>query len=157
QTISPNGQDAFNPQVAVNATGKTVLAWRRYDGHYWRIQARMRFSDGSLGPVKTLSDAGQHAYAPQVDINGKGKAVFVWERFVPTSQGCCLRIQTRALNADGSLSAVQTISPKPPVGNEVDAPPQVAVDASGNAYYIWGMIDNATGSHPGGYSLVRKR
>ena len=87
QTISPPGQNASGPQVAVNATGKAALTWRRYDGHYWRIQGRTRSANGSLGPVKTLSPAGQNAYAPQVDINDQGRAVFVWQRFIPTSRG----------------------------------------------------------------------
>jgi hypothetical protein len=155
QAISPGGQDAFNPQVAVNATGKAVMTWRRYDGHFWRIQARTRSPNGSLGPVKTLSSAGQNAYGPQVDINRKGKAVFVWERFVPSWHG--LRVETRTLNGDGNLGPVKTLSPKLRPGLLLVQPPQVAMDANGNAYYVWGMEDDATGSHPSAWVVARKR
>ncbi len=145
QIISPSGQDAFQPQVAVNASGKAALTWRRYDGHYWRIQGRTRTANGSLGPVKTLSPAGQNAYTPDVDISAKGKAVFVWERFVPSSKNCCRRVETRALKPDGTLSAVQTLSP-PPGPKQAAHDPDVAVDTGGNAVFVW-RFEDTSGFH----------
>jgi hypothetical protein len=61
----------------------------------------------------TLSPAGQDASSPQVAVDPNGNAVFVWQRYDDTVD-CpsdfagapgpgCLRIQTRARSAAGTL------------------------------------------------------
>jgi hypothetical protein len=155
QTISPAGQNAFAPQVAVNATGKAVVTWQgRYDGSKLRVQGRARSSSGSLGPVKTLSATGQHYYySPQLEINGKGRAAFVWER--GSTDICCERVETRTLYSNGSLSAVQTLSPAR--AWHTASKPDVAMDASGNAYYVWETVDARCCGHPVGWADARVR
>jgi hypothetical protein len=39
QTLSAAGQEAYVPQVALDADGNITVAWRRYDGATFRIQA----------------------------------------------------------------------------------------------------------------------
>jgi hypothetical protein len=155
QTISPVGQNAFAPQVAVNATGKAVVTWQgRYDGSKLRVQGRTRSSSGSLGPVKALSATGQHYYhSPQAEINGKGRAVFVWER--GSTNGCCERIETRTLYSNGNLSAVQALAT--PERFVFVSKPDVAIDASGNAFYIWETSDNRCCGHPPAWADTRVR
>jgi hypothetical protein len=38
QTLSSSGRDAFDPHVAVDATGDAVATWRRFDGTHTRVQ-----------------------------------------------------------------------------------------------------------------------
>ena len=64
QTLSAGGQDAENLQLALDATGDAVLVWQRSDGANVRIEARARRAAGVLGPVRTLSAAGQGASDP---------------------------------------------------------------------------------------------
>src|SRR5689334_7774925 len=39
QDVSDAGQDAFQPQVAVDASGNSLMVWTRFDGSDNRIQA----------------------------------------------------------------------------------------------------------------------
>src|SRR5262245_40947562 len=80
-TVSVAGRDADNAQVAVNAAGNGVVAWRRYDGAHWRAQARTVSATGSLGVIQTLSDAGQDAGAVHVAVDATGAGRVVWQRF----------------------------------------------------------------------------
>jgi hypothetical protein len=135
QTLSAAGQNAFNPQVAMDPDGNAVVVWQRYDGTRYRIQARRRTASGSLSAVKTLSEAGQNASDPQLAVDPDGNAVVVWIR----SDGANYRIQARRRTAAGSLSAVQTLSP---AGQNADSP-QVAVDRNGRALVVWSRYDGA--------------
>jgi hypothetical protein len=129
-TISGSGQDAFSPQVAVNANGAALIDWTRFDGLNDRIQLRARTAAGNLGAVLTLSAAGQNAEEPQVGIDGSGRGVAIWER----SDGTINRIEAVTRAAGGGLGAVQTLSANG--GNAVS--PQVAVKPStGVATAVW--------------------
>src|SRR5207247_1848187 len=121
QTLSAPGQDATNPQVAVDSSGHAVAVWARSDGTNSRIEARARSSAGTLSAVQTLSPPGQNADAPQVAVNSSGNAFAVWRRF----DGTKYRIQARARSSTGTLSAVQKLSAPGADGFE----PGIAVDS----------------------------
>jgi hypothetical protein len=142
QTLSAPGQNAYFPQLAVDADGDAVFTWQRSDGARDRIQARARSAGGTLSQVKTLSVAGKNARQPQVGISPDGRAVFAWQRFFPTSQRCCLRIEARARSVNGTFSPAQTLSPTPgPHRNAHD--PQVGVAADGKALFSWQFVDSS--------------
>jgi hypothetical protein len=135
QTISDPGQNASQPQVAIDANGNAVFTWVTSDGTNDRVLARTRTAAGTLGAVQTLSAAGQGAEEPQVAVNSGGNAIFVWERSDGSdpANGCCLRVQARTLSAAGALSDVQTISP----ASQDSFSPEVGVDPNGNAVVAW--------------------
>src|SRR5207244_11104700 len=66
---------------------------------------------------------------PHVTVDPNGNAVFVWQ----SSDGTYLRIQTRSRSAAGTLSPTLTLS-APYQSAEF---PQLAVDANGNAVFVW--------------------
>jgi hypothetical protein len=132
--LSSSGQNATNPQVAVDADGDAVFVWERLDASGdLRIQARARSAAGVLSPVQTLSDAGEDASMPQVAVDADGDAVLTWRRFDGTNN----RIQARARSAAGTLSPVETLSTS---GRNADTP-QVAVDPAGDAVFSWSRSD----------------
>jgi hypothetical protein len=133
QTLSAAGQDGFGAEVAVDTDGDAVFTWSRFDGTYYRVQARARSAGGVLGPVQNLSAAGQNAFDPQVAIDSAGDAVCTWQRF----DGTNYRVQARARSAAGVLSAVQTLS----VAGQDATLPQVAVDTNGDAVLTWQRSD----------------
>jgi hypothetical protein len=90
-----------------------------------------------------LSGAGQDASSPRVAVDPNGNAVFVWQRDDGTADcggSPCSRIQARARSAAGVLSAVLTLSP----AGKWASRPRVAIDASGNAVFVWERWDGAT-------------
>jgi hypothetical protein len=141
-TLSTAGQNALDPQVAVDANGNAVFAWRRFDGTNWRIQARTRSAAGVLGPVQNLSAAGQNATSSQVGVDSDGDAVFTWRRF----DGTKLRIQSRARSAAGVLGPVQNLS----AAGQSASPPKLGVDGTGRAVFTWHRSD-------GTYSRIQAR
>jgi hypothetical protein len=146
QSLSAGGAVAETPQVAVDPNGNAVYAWKRFDAEgVRRIQARVLSTAYVLSATQTLSDAGEHADAPQVGVDANGNAVFVWQRYdgttdcSPSAFGC-YRVQaiTRSA-ADGTLSAVQTLSAAGQHGEQ----PEVAVAANGIAAADWRRFDGA--------------
>ncbi len=135
QLLSAAGRDAGAPQVAIDDDGDAVFTWERSDGTNQRIQARARSAAGVLGAIENLSGPGENASVPQVAVDADGDAVFTWERSDGTNQ----RIQARARSAIGALSGVQTLSV---AGQDAEAP-QVAVDADGDAVFVWERVDNS--------------
>jgi hypothetical protein len=135
QTLSPSGQHAALPQVAVDANGNAVFVWQRSDGTNLRIQTRVRSSAGTLSSTQSLSAAGQDASYPQVAVDANGNAVFAWERF----DGANERIQARTRSAAGTLGSTQSLSA---AGGDA-LYPQVEVDSNGNAVFAWERFDGA--------------
>jgi hypothetical protein len=73
--LSPAGQDARWPDVAVDEDGDAVVTWSGDE----RVRARVRPAAGVLGPVSTLSAAGRRALggAP-VAMDPSGDAAVTW-------------------------------------------------------------------------------
>jgi hypothetical protein len=129
KTLSKAGQQALFPKVAVDADGDAVIAWMRFDGMHYRVQARTLSADGVTGPVRTLSKAGADAWNPRVAIDADGDALIVWRRH----DGAHIRVQARALSKTGVLGPVQSLSA---AGRSADNP-EVAMDADGDAIAVW--------------------
>ena len=148
QNLSDPGQNAFAPQVAVDADGDAVFAWALDVGANPQLaQARARSAAGTLSAVQNLSDSGSDALSPfpKVAVDDAGDAVFTWERF----DGANLRIQTRARDSfTGNLSAVQNLG----LSANIDVH-QVGVDADGDAVFTWVGRDGTTNC--GGVGCLR--
>lgn len=132
QNVSGPGENADQAQVAVDANGNAFYVWRRFDtlDDHFRVQARRRGADGSLGAVQTLSAAQGNAANPQVALDAAGNAYFTWTR---RDEDAFDIVQARRRSAGGSLGAVQPLTP----GGTESSDPQVAVDSAGNAYFAW--------------------
>jgi uncharacterized protein YheU (UPF0270 family) len=144
QTLSAAGADAIFPQVAVDQSGNAVFVWQRCGSFLYcsSIQARARSTDGVLSPIQTLS-AGNFYSSPQVSSDRGGDAVFVWSHYDETADCggyACLRIQARARSADGALSPTQVLS----AAGQFALYPQVALDPSGTAVFVWERFDGTT-------------
>jgi len=133
QTLSDPGQSALEPQLAIDSAGRATIAWTRSDGANFRIEALRLGVDGSPGPIQTLSDPGQSAFAPQLAIDSDGRATIAWRRF----DGANDRIQALRLGVDGSPGPIQTLS-DPGAGD-----PQLAIDSAGRATITWHRFDGA--------------
>lgn len=132
QTLSPAGQHAsVSSPVVVTSNGEAIFTWRRSDGTHERIQARTRATDGTFGPVQTLSGAGQTAWEPWAAALPNGRAIFTWSR----SSGGSRRIEARVRTAAGALRPVELVSD---TGAQY---PKVGVDAAGRSIFTWMRSD----------------
>ncbi|MDQ3765420.1 MAG: hypothetical protein M3460_29395 [Actinomycetota bacterium] len=82
-SLSAVGQNAFNPQVAVDGQGNAVAVWQRNTDNFTPngfVQATVRPAGGAWQAPINLSASDQPAYEPQVAVDGQGNAVVVWHR-----------------------------------------------------------------------------
>lgn len=106
--LSAAGGHAYDPQVAINASGDAVVVWVRDDGSDARVQVSSRSgAGGSFGAPVDLSVAGQDAEKPQVALDD---AVVVWHR----SDGSNSRVQASLAIAPASppVPSAQQIVPR---------------------------------------------
>jgi hypothetical protein len=93
ETLSEAGSSADEPQVAMSADGTTqTIVWYRSDGANDLVQVATSADSGATwSDVETLSEAGQHAYNPQVAVSDDGTTqTIVWHRY----DGANYRVQT---------------------------------------------------------------
>jgi hypothetical protein len=84
--LSPEGHEAYKPQVAVDPRGAAVAVWERYSGTNWAVQGARRpprqwHVPGGWDVPVNLSEEGQSARFPQVAMDADGDAVAVWQRY----------------------------------------------------------------------------
>jgi hypothetical protein len=122
-----DAQSADSVQVAMNAAGDAVVAWRSYDGDSWAINATT-YVDGSWSGVSTLSADMSDCGAPAVGIDDAGNAVVVYWQY----SGSNFFVKAVSLT-DGSWGEVTTIG-----SYLFDVPePKVAMSSNGDAVAIW--------------------
>jgi hypothetical protein len=138
RTLSGSGQDAADPQVDVGPDGTATVVWRRFDGFHPLVQVRRIAPDGtSEEAAQRLSEAGQDAVEPQVELGPGGEATVAWTRF----DGANWVIQGRRLSAAGTTEgAVLGLSP---TGRDA-AEPQLAIDPAGLATVAWDRFDGSS-------------
>lgn len=144
--LSSESQYANEPQIAVNATGQAVAAWRG-DEPGEMIEASVEPVRGEWQTPIDISGVAAFTRHPQVAIDSHGDAVAVWESY----NGKYELIQGSTRPAGSSWLAPVTLS-----ATEEDARfPQVASDASGDVLGVWDnstnhTVQSALGSAVGG-------
>jgi hypothetical protein len=131
QRITPPGEPAWSPHLAVDPAGDAYFVWQVFDGPETKVRARVRSADGTLGPVQTV--ASKKSYDDKVElaavgVGANGRAVFSWVR--ENNIGTPVSTQARSRSKSGQLGPVRTVAAQGATG-------QMAVDASGNATFVW--------------------
>ena len=130
-------------QVAVDASGNAHFIWTHFDGTSYAAQTRRRDADGTLGPMQTLSSAGDDAHGfhnVQVAVDASGNAHFTWTH----DDGARIVAQTRRRAADGTLGAVHDLAGEPEDSSFVAADVRVAVAPSGVSHFAWSRLVDAS-------------
>ncbi len=140
--IADEEGDASRPQISMSDTGHIFATWMHYDSgrfNVWSNSYSPSLSTWGRHELLETNDAG-NAWDPQVSADASGDAMFVWAQ----SDGAVQSIWARRFDADASGWSSPTLLETDDVG---DAElPQVATDASGNAYVTWTQFDGARSS-----------
>ncbi len=140
-SISPDGQHAYDPQVAMDSSGNTVIVWHQYDGGITRI-FKSEYRDGEwthpTGPDDNISPDGWHALLPQVAMNDSGSAVIVWRQY-DGSNDQIFKSEYRGGEWTHPANLSDNISPD---GGDAELP-RVAMDDLGNAVIVWEQSDGS--------------
>lgn len=123
--------EVFDPRVAMNSRGDTVVVWQGSNGLRNDIWACYRQPDGDWSSPIQVSDAGvSDAAAPQVAMDDRGNAVVVWRQF----DGLCTSIWTNRFQVGEGWGRVSMI------GTDRSATafdPQVVMNPAGDAIVLW--------------------
>lgn len=128
--LSIPGHNAFLPAISVNNHGDIVVIWTRFNGANHVIQTATCPVGGRWSDPVTLSDAGQDAIQPQVDIDQDGNAVAIWVRF----NGENFVIQSASYTAAGGFwsSPIEASI----LGQDAYFP-QICIDSLANVHAVW--------------------
>jgi len=140
--ISPDGQGADGPQVAMDDNGNAVIVWKQYDGSNYQI-FKSEYRKGVWTNPSSLSDnispnGGEAWWFPQVAMDDNGNAVIVWERR-DDSGWQVFKSEYRNGAWTNPASLADNISPD----GEGVYYPQVAMDDNGNAVIVWEQYDGS--------------
>ncbi|HEX8122761.1 MAG TPA: hypothetical protein VF549_16015 [Solirubrobacteraceae bacterium] len=147
--LSPDGQDALDPQLAVSADGTVVAAWFG-DGAFW---AAVRHpTEHTWGPAHQLSDDVGEPRDLTIGVSDEGTAYAIWRR----DPGDFVDIEGSILDPDDATRSPGTPFQFQPVPETVyeagheqldggpfsgDAEtPQVAVNATGSAIVVFRFV-----------------
>jgi len=131
--LSEAGEEASQPQVAVDAAGDATVVWRRFNGSNHIVQtAGMPAVEGWGKPVD-LSEAGQEAARPEIAVDGEGDAVAVW-----AGHGASGDLVQAAVKAEhGAWGKQATLSAAGQEPGQEALSPRAAIDAAGTATAVW--------------------
>jgi phage terminase large subunit-like protein len=134
--LTPALEMASGPDVAVARDGSSTVVWSSVNYGFHVVFMRRIAVNGTLGPIRQLSAAGQDAFAPRVAVTPAGLATVVWAR----SNGTNFLVQARRISAAGiPEESTKTLS----ASGQDAAAPQVATAADGTATVVWKRFDGA--------------
>jgi hypothetical protein len=139
--LSAAGQEASEPQVAVDPAGDAIVVWRRSNGSNYIVQAAAKPAGEAWGKPANLSEPGQEASTPQVAVDAAGDATAVWTR----NNGSNYVVQAAVKPAREYWGTATTLSE---AGHEASEP-EVAENAAGDATAVWTRYNGRSSS---GYS-----
>ena len=135
KALSPAGEQASPPSVAVAPDGTAVVAWRSPAG----VSAALRRRHGSFATPSRLAalDPGQSATDLAVAVGPGGDAAALWT----LHSGAGDRVQAALRHgARARFATASSLTPTVPGAHWSD--PQIVVDQNGSALAVWGaMVD----------------
>jgi len=144
--ITPDGQNAFDPQVAMDDNGNAIIVWWQHDGSNCQI-FKSEYRNGVWTHPASLADNispnGSDAHYQQVAMDDSGNTIIVWQQSDDSGDAQIFKSEYRNGAWTNPASLTDNISPD---GSDASRP-QVAMDDNGNAVIVWVQYD-------GGYQQI---
>ncbi len=132
--LSVGGQQAREPQIAVDAAGDATVVWERPDTSGSPIaQAATKPAGGTWGAPVSLSAPGKTTSSPSLAYDAAGDALAVWSLSTDTSPYFGLVVQASYKPAGGKWGAPASLSDS----RFIALGPDAAFDPAGNATVVW--------------------
>jgi|UPI0006470C8C hypothetical protein len=137
--LHPGNRSQSAPAITTNATGNAIAAWTENTGNFVFNVYAARFvaAQGIWGPATLIQTvSGQTAQSPRVVLDADGNGTVAWQQY----SGPDLNLAIYAARFDagsGSWKSAVQLDPGTGANN-----PQLALDASGNAFAIWEQASN---------------
>jgi hypothetical protein len=138
--ISPDGQGASNPVVAMDDNGSAIITWVQNDGSNMQI-FKSEYRNGAWTHPSSLSDNispdGQDAARPWVGMDDNGSAIITWVQ----NDGSNMQIFVSEYR-NGAWTHPSGLSDNISPDDQNADWPRVAMDNNGNAIIVWNQNDN---------------
>lgn len=134
-----SGSNPRNVSVAIDTSGRAIVAWSGSDGTRSRAYASASLAGDTWTPAQALD--GYDAGTPQVAVNGNGKGFVIF-----AERNASVQSRVTAVPVDLAASAVFGVAQ--PLRSFVSATPgqkRIAVDGNGNAVAVWLDTDGVVG------------
>lgn len=139
---SPNADSA---QVAMDGSGNATVVWQQAPNNgapNTIFSRRFSVADGSWGDIDRLESISEAASSPHIATDQSGNVIAVWKQ--QQTFGAVYSIYANRYSAaDGSWDTEAELIE---TGSEAVDAPQVAFDASGNAFAVWEQSDGTAES-----------
>jgi hypothetical protein len=129
-SISEEGSNATEPQVAFDGRGDAITVWDRRDGAYSSVESAFRGAGGLWQAPVSLGLCGESRCEPRVAFDANGDAFAAWEAYT----GFTFVVETSYRPVGGAWQAPVVVSPAEIPGA---AHPQLTVDPKGDAIVVW--------------------
>jgi hypothetical protein len=140
--ISPDGQDATYPEVAMDNNGNAIILWYQSDGLNDQI-FMSEYRGGSWTHPANLSNNispdGQDAFNPDVAMADNGDAVITWYQFNSSSERQIFKSEYRDSSWTHPADLSDNISPD----DQSAYSPKAAIDDYGNIVIVWYQSDGS--------------
>jgi hypothetical protein len=147
QAIPTGGGAAYEPQVALDASGNAMAVWYEYDGTTYNIFSARYTPATGWGAAQLIETGGGFAFLPEIAIGPGGNAIAVWYQ----QNGSNYDIHANSYTVAAGWGTAQLIES----GSSYAYVPRMAMDASGNAIVVWYQHDGAVFNiHANRYSVA---
>ena len=123
---------ASRPRIAVNASGNALAVWEESLIDTRAVMSNRYTAGSGWGTATVIGVSPDTAKAPQIGIDAQGNGIAVWYVY----DGAVTDILSNRYTAGSGWGTARSITTDKT--HEV-APPQIAIDANGNALAIWGQ------------------
>jgi hypothetical protein len=150
-SLSPGGESATAPRVAIDAAGDATVVWDRYNGTNEVVEEATRpAATGSFSKAAVLSNEAEPAIQPFVAMNAEGDTAVTWAAYNGTAQIAQVAVRP----AGGTFDKAASVSAE---GANAEFP-QVALDGRGDPSVVWTrefVVQYAAGTTSGAFSEVQ--
>jgi PKD repeat protein len=129
-SLSPGGESATAPRVAIDDAGDATVVWDRYNGVHELVEEATRpAATGNFSKAAVLSNEAESAIQPFVAMNAEGDTAVTWA----ASNGAAHVVQVAVRPVGGTFDKAVSVSDE--AANA--AFPQVALDGRGDPGVVW--------------------
>lgn len=142
--ISPDGEAAWHPRVAMNNSGVAIITWHQSNGAHSQI-FKSEYRNGVWTHPADLNDNispdGQSAQMPWVAMDDSNNAIITWEQSDSTHMQI-FKSEYRNGAWVHPIGLGDNISPNGQIANDSS----VAMNNNGTAIIVWKQLDGVAGS-----------
>ena len=146
--ISPNGQGASVPQVAMDNLGNAIIIWLQSDGAVNQVYKSEYRSGAWTHPTNLATDHisldSVPAGEPQLAMDNNGNAIIAWLQQDDTAAAAVFKSEYRSGVWKHPAGRTDNVSP---ASNNMSGP-RLSMDDNGNALLVWVQNDD-TANIPG--------